>query len=136
MGMLDPFQMWGEALNVIEREINSLASRKMESPEVAQAVHQFSRVSLGMQHVLERSVASVLRRLELPSRCEVDALASAVQRIEDKLDQLLPPSATASLAPRPSRTLQPSPPKSGTQQGSKSVKRVLKPASQRAPKEV
>lgn len=136
MGIPDPFQMWGEALNVIEREINSLASRKMESAEFARAAHQFSRVSLGVQHVLERSVASVLRSLELPSRKEVDTLASAVQRIEDKLDQLLPPPANASLAPRPSRTLRPTPPQSATQAGSKSVKRALKPASKRASKEV
>ncbi|AWY39185.1 hypothetical protein DKY63_04400 [Pseudomonas putida] len=129
MGKFDPFQLWGEALNVIEREINSLATKKMESAEFAQALHQFSRVSLGVQHVFERSVANVLRRLELPSRSEVDTLASAVQRIEDKLDQLLPPPASAALAPRPSRTLRPSPAQS------KSVKRVLKPATKRAPKE-
>lgn len=133
MGMFDPFQMWRDALNVFEGEINSLASRKMESAEFAKAAQQFSRISMGMQHVVERSVASVLRRLELPSRAEVDTLASAVQRLEDKLDQLLPPSPA--LVPRPSRTRRPTVQQRDTQAVPKSVKRVLKPAAKRTPKE-
>lgn len=130
MGILDPFHIWREAIGLIEGEINSLAARKLESAEVIQAVHQLSRVSLGVQHVIDRSFASALRRLELPSRSEVDALASAVQRIEDKLDRLLPAPVNGALAPRPSRARQPSPPAAP-----KTVKRTLEPAARRAPKE-
>lgn len=133
MGILDPFQMWRDAIGLIEGEINSLAARKLESAEFAQAVNQFSKVSLGVQHVFDRSFASALRHLELPSRSEVDALATAVQRIEDKLDQLLPASASPALIPRPSRTRRPSPPPSAAVP--KTVKRTLKPATRRAPKE-
>jgi hypothetical protein len=125
--------MWREAINLIEGEINSLAARKLESAEFAQAANQFSKVSLGVQHVFERSFASALRCLELPSRSEVDALASAVQRIEDKLDQLLPSSVNPALVARPSRTRRPSPPP-GTA-ATKTVPRTLKPAARRAPKE-
>jgi hypothetical protein len=133
VGIFDPFQMWREAVTLIEGEINSLASRKMESAEFAQAANQFSKVSLGVQHVLEHSLASVLRRLELPSRSEVDALATTVQRIEDKLDQLLPTPVKPSLGPRPSRTRRPSP---GTAQvAPKTLKRAPKLATRRVPKE-
>ncbi|WP_160108614.1 hypothetical protein [Pseudomonas izuensis] len=135
MGILDPFQMWREAVTLIEGEINSLASRKMESAEFAQVANQFSRVSLGMQHVFERSLASVLRGLELPSRSEVDALAGAVRRLEDKVDQLLPSPVKPSLVPRPSRTRRPPPQPDTVQVAPKSVKRALKPATRREPKE-
>ncbi|HEF4760149.1 TPA: hypothetical protein SAN82_002584 [Pseudomonas putida] len=135
MGMLDPFQMWRDAVNLIEDEVNSFAARKMESAEFAKAANQFSKVSIGMQHVLDRSVASVLRRLELPSRAELDTLAASVQRIEDKLDQLLPVPVTPSVAPKPSRTRRPLPPSSATQAAAKPVKRALKPATRRGPKE-
>ncbi|NUU38075.1 hypothetical protein [Pseudomonas sp. C2B4] len=135
MGMLDPFQMWRDAVNLIEGEVNAFAARKMESAEFAQAANQFSKVSVGMQHVFERSLASVLRRLELPSRSELDTLAASVQRIEDKLDQLLPAPVSLSVAPRPSRSRRPSPPSNTSPVAAKSVKRALKPAARRAPKE-
>lgn len=135
MGMFDPFQMWREAVNLIEEEVNSFASRKMESAEFAKAANQFSKVSVGMQHVLERSLASVLRRLELPSRTEIDTLAASVQRIEDKLDQLLPAPVSLAVAPRPSRTRRPPSAADATQAAATSVKRSLKPATRRAPKE-
>ncbi|MGE8150122.1 hypothetical protein ACQKP5_02600 [Pseudomonas vancouverensis] len=135
MGMFDPFQMWRDALDLIEGEINSLASRKMESAEFAQAAQQFSRVSIGVQHVVERSLASVLRRLDLPSRAELDTVASALQRVEDKLDQLLPSSLNSSPAPRPSRSRRPAVPRGNAQGTTTAVKRVLKPAGKRAPKE-
>lgn len=133
MGILDPFQMWREAINLIEGEINAVAARKQESAEFAQAANQFSKVSLGVQHVFERSFAGALRRLELPSRSEVDALATAVQRIEDKLDRLLPSAVNAALVPRPSRNRRPSTPPEAA--AAKTVKRTLKPAARRAPKE-
>ncbi|WP_422418329.1 hypothetical protein [Pseudomonas sp. GZD-222] len=135
MGILDPFQMWRDTISLIEGEVNALASRKMEAPEFAQAANQFSKVSLGMQHVFERSLAGVLRRLELPSRAEVDALASAVQRIEDKLDQLLPTPVKPALIPRPTRTRRPSPPPSSAKVVSKSAKGTLKPATKPASRE-
>ncbi len=134
MGILDPFQMWRETITLIEGEVNALASRKMQAPEFAQAANQFTKVSLGMQHVFERSLAGVLRRLELPSRAEVDALASAVQRIEDKLDQLLPVPVKPSLAPRPTRTRRPSPP-STAKATAKSAKKALEPATKPASRE-
>jgi len=133
VGMFDPFQIWRETLTLIEGEINSLASRKMETAEFAQAANQFNKVSLGMQHVLERSLASVLRRLELPSRTEVDALACAVQRIEDKLDQLTPAPVKPSHAPRPTRTRRPPP--IVAKAATKPVKRTRKPVTPPAAQE-
>ncbi|MDE2454831.1 MAG: hypothetical protein KGL43_14655, partial [Burkholderiales bacterium] len=66
------------------------------------ALAQFMKVSLAGQHVFARALAGLYVRLDLPSRTELAALAAAVQRVEDKVDVLLPPAP--SLAPRPART--------------------------------
>lgn len=103
----DPLQLFRETLNKLESGINGMAARRMDSDEFAQALNRYSRVSLGLQHVFEKSLACCFERLDLPSRTEVSALAAAVQRVEDKLDQLLPVTAPAALVPRPPRTRRP-----------------------------
>lgn len=103
----DPLQLCREALNKLENGINELAVRKMDSKEFAQALHRYSKVSLGMQYVVEKSLACCLERLDLPSRTEVTTLAMALQRVEDKLDQLLPTTPQATLVPKPPRTRRP-----------------------------
>lgn len=103
----DPLQLCREALNKLESGINGLASRKMESPEFSQTVSSCTRVSSGARYLAERSVARLLERLDLPSRQELQSLANAVQRIEDKLDQLLPEQVPQALAPRPPRSRRP-----------------------------
>ncbi|OQR32919.1 hypothetical protein BWR15_15815 [Pseudomonas sp. T] len=94
-------------MNKLESGINGLAARKMETPEFAQRVSSCTRVSSGARYLAERSVARLLERLDLPSRQEVQNLADAVRRIEDKLDQLLPDLAPQALAPRPPRSRRP-----------------------------
>lgn len=104
----DPLQMWREALTKLESNVNSLVTGGMDSQEVMRSVHQLSTVSLGLQQAFEKAISSYLAKVNLPSRKDVSELAAALQRIEDKLDRLLPESAAASALPRPARTRRPS----------------------------
>ena len=105
----DPPQMWREALTKLESNVNSLVTGSMDSQEVMRSVHQLSTVSLGLQHAFEKAIASYLAKVNLPSRKDVGELAATLQRIEDKLDRLLPAGAAAPAAPRPARTRRPPP---------------------------
>ena len=105
----DPLQMWREALTKLESNVNSLVTGSMDSQEVMRSVHQLSTVSLGLQHGFEKAIAGYLAKVNLPSRKDVGELAATLQRIEDKLDRLLPASAVAPASPRPGRTRRPPP---------------------------
>jgi hypothetical protein len=102
----DPLQMWRDALSKLENDVNSMATGSLRSQDVMRAVHQFSNVSMGMEQMLEKALDAYLKRANLPSRKEVAALADALQRIEEKIDRLLP-AEEATAAPRPSRTRKP-----------------------------
>ncbi|MFT4268258.1 MAG: hypothetical protein QM586_13735 [Xenophilus sp.] len=101
---LDPLQLWREAVNKLENDVNALATGSMKSQEVARSLQQFSTASLGMQQVLEKAIEAYLRRANLPSRKGLEAVAEALQRIEHKIDQLLPAEAVPVPVPRPART--------------------------------
>lgn len=103
----DPLHLCREALTKLENGINGFAARKMDSPEFGKTLSSCTRVSSGARYLAERSVARLLESLELPSRQEVQELADAVRRIEDKLDQLLPAPSAEALAPRPPRSRRP-----------------------------
>ena len=101
--IFDPFAIWREQIDRLESAVNTFATSNMESEQFAKALALFLRASLGAHHVFDENLAKLYQRLNLPSRTEVAALAAAVQRIEEKLDMLLP--ATPSV-PRPARTRQ------------------------------
>jgi hypothetical protein len=104
----DPLQLLREAVNRLEAGANALASRRIaQSQQLAKAINRLAIAALGVERVLDKVRSGVLARLDLPSRSDVAALTLAVQRIEDKLDQLLPASARSSTAPHPARTRRP-----------------------------
>jgi hypothetical protein len=104
----DPFQLWRDALTKLEGGVNSLVTGSMDSQEVMRSVHQLSALSLGLQQAFEKAIGAYFAKLNLPSRKDVAELAAALQRVEDKLDRLLPASALAAGAPpRPPRTRRP-----------------------------
>ena len=131
----DPFQLWREAVAKMEGNVNTLVAGSMESKELMGSLHQLSAVSLGMQQAFEKAIGSYLARVNLPSRKDVSELAAALQRVEDKLDRLLPASA-ASAVPRPPRTRRPQPEElapptveAATPAAAKPARRAKKPAS-------
>ena len=106
----DPFQLWREALAKLEGNVNSLVTGSMDSQDMMRSVHQLSALSLGLQQAFEKAIGAYFAKLNLPSRKDVTELAAALQRVEDKLDRLLPASAAGSASaapPRPARTRRP-----------------------------
>ena len=101
---LDPLQMWRDAINRLEGEANTMATGSLKSPELVRSLQQATAVSAGMQQGFDKMVDGYLRRANLPSRKQVAVLAESLQRIEDKLDRLLPADTAA---PRPARTRRP-----------------------------
>jgi hypothetical protein len=103
-GTFDPFAMWRESLDRFEKSGNAFLTQNMESEQFSKALGTFLSASLGARHLFEENLAKLYQQADLPSRTEVAALAAAVQRIEDKLDMLLP---TAPSTVRPARTRRP-----------------------------
>jgi uncharacterized membrane protein YccC len=102
----DPFQLWRDAIAKLEGNVNSLVTGSMDSQDVMRSVHQLSTVSLGLQQAFEKAIGAYFAKINLPSRKDVTELAAALQRVEDKLDRLLPATAAPS-PPRPARTRRP-----------------------------
>ena len=129
--MLDPLALWRESINRLEGGINKLATNQMESEQFAQALAQFSKVRLGMHHVSNKALAMIYAGLDVPSRSEVAALADTLQRIESKLDLLLP--AQPSRVPNPPRTRRaPHTPDTAKSPSTRSAPPAPKPAARRA----
>jgi hypothetical protein len=101
----DPFDMWRQALSKLESGMNALSNRSMDSDQFAQALQQFSAVSIGMQQALDKALRRHLKVLNLPTRDDIDGLSAALQRIEERLDRLA--GAPAPAGPRPARTRRP-----------------------------
>ncbi|MGY2187632.1 hypothetical protein [Pseudomonas sp. SDO5591_S426] len=107
MALPDPFKLYREAITRFENGVNALAARNIDSKEVGLVIDQYSKVALGLQHLSQTSLERLHKRMGLPSRAEVNALAAALRRVEDKLDQLLPAPSNPAIAPQPPRTRRP-----------------------------
>ena len=105
---LDPFEMWRQVVTKLEGGINSMANSSMNSEQFTRALQQFSQVSTGMQQTFEKVLDGYFKALRLPSQKDIVALADRLQRLEDKIDMLLPMEQRAPLENRPLRTRQPS----------------------------
>lgn len=107
MALPDPLKLCREAITLFENGINALAARNIDSKELGLVIDQYSKFSLGLQHLSQASLECLHKRMDLPSRSEIAVLAASLQRVEDKLDQLLPAPASAVIVPRPPRTRRP-----------------------------
>ena len=105
---LDPFEMWRQVVTKLEGGINSMANSSMNSEQFTRALHQFSQVSTGMQQTFEKALDGYFKALRLPSQKDIAALADRLQRLEDKIDMLLPMEQRGPPENRPLRTRQPS----------------------------
>ena len=102
----DPFKLWRDAVTQLEGQANNLATGSLQSQEALRSLHTLSGAFMGMQQMMDKALNDYLRRTNLPSRKDIAELAHTLQRIESKLDALLPAEAKA--APeRPARTRRP-----------------------------
>ena len=102
----DPLQLWRDAVGRLENQANSLATDSLRSQEVVRSLHDLSGAFMGMQQLLDKGISDYLRRTNLPSRKDIAELSQTLQRIESKLDALLPAEAREA-PPRPARTRRP-----------------------------
>jgi hypothetical protein len=100
--------MWRQVVTKLEGGINSMANSSMNSEQFTRALHQFSQVSTGMQQTFEKVLDGYFKALRLPSQKDIAALADRLQRLEDKIDMLLPMEQRDPVENRPLRTRQPS----------------------------
>ena len=103
---LDLFDLWRQALSKLETGMNAQSNRSMNSDEFTRTLQTLSASTLGMQPLLEKALRKHLKMLNLPTRDDTDALFAALQRIEERLDALLPPQPVPSVA-KPARTRRP-----------------------------
>lgn len=99
---LDPLALLRNAVNRLETSVNAIATDKMQSAQFSQLLARLMKLRVALQHLMGQALARLYARLDIPSRTELAALAAAVQRIEDKVNALLPPAPL--LVARPSRT--------------------------------
>ena len=99
----DPLQLWRDAVNRLESDANTLTTDSLKSPELVRTLQQATTVSAGMQQGFDKMLDGYLRRANLPSRKQQAELTQTLERIEQKLDRLLPPADV----PRPARTRKP-----------------------------
>lgn len=86
----DPLEMWRQALGEFETTLNASATRGMQSEEMPRTLHQMTNAMLGMRHLYEQMEEQRAKLLDMPRRRDVAALAEALQRLEEKVDRLLP----------------------------------------------
>lgn len=100
----DPLQLWRDAVSKLEKSANERANAQLKAPGVARSLQDAATVSFGLQQAYAKAAENYLRQAHLPSRKQIQELAETLQRIEGKLDGLVPVVE----GPRPSRTRRPS----------------------------
>jgi hypothetical protein len=111
--MLDPMDLWRDALTQWEGGANSAATKHMGSEEFAQALHAMAGMSTGVQKALGRANGALLKELNLPNRNDLIDIGERLQRIEDAIEQLtrqisgVTPAPKAGAPAMPPRTRKP-----------------------------
>lgn len=114
LSMLDPLDMWREALSNWEGGANSMAGKELSSPEFVRMLHATSTVLMGMQQSMGKANDGLLKALNLPTRADITELGERLQRVESLLEQLVQRSGGALAgavepAAMPARTRKPKP---------------------------
>ena len=87
--MLDPLNLWRDALGQWENRTNQVANQEMKSEDFARATNALLGMSLGLQQALGKANTALLKELNLPSRGELLEIGERLQRIEDQLGQVV-----------------------------------------------
>jgi len=111
LSILDPLEMWRDALAQWEGTANKVAGKQLKTEEFAKVLHTVSGATMGMQQALTKANKTVLKEMNLASRDDLTEIGERLHRIEDMLEFLCrqvsgkSPSAPSSTpAPMPPRT--------------------------------
>jgi hypothetical protein len=112
LSILDPLEMWREALAQWEGSANKVAGKQLGSEEFAKALHTVTGTSLSVQQALAKANKVVLKEMNLASRADLVEIGERLHRIEDMLEHLIrqvgaPPVAARLPQAMPPRTRKP-----------------------------
>ena len=103
----DPFEAWRDFVTKFENEANSFANNNMKSEQFGQFFGLFSQLSAQMRQLQEKALDEHFKTLQLPRRNDIAALEERLQRLEDKIDLLLPMELREPPEVKPRRTRKP-----------------------------
>lgn len=112
--LLDPMDLWRDALAQWEGGANAAANKQMGSQEFTQVLHAMTGLASGLQQAAGKANGAVLKELNLPNRNDLIAIGERLERIEEAIEQLarqigaVAPAPKAAHAPAmPPRTRKP-----------------------------
>ena len=108
---LDPMKMFRDAVTQWEKMANEFGGQFMGRPETAQAMHQATGLALKAQQGAHDAMAKLLSAANMPSKADVEALATRMAAIEASLARIeaaiAKPGSEATAAAKPKRTRTP-----------------------------
>jgi hypothetical protein len=112
LSILNPLEMWREALTQWEGTTNKVAGKQMNTEEFAKVLHSVSGATLGVQQAVTKANRAVLKEMNLASREDLVEIGERLHRIEDMLEYLCrqtagKPPSTPTSPPMPPRTRKP-----------------------------
>ncbi|WP_213956129.1 MULTISPECIES: hypothetical protein [unclassified Variovorax] len=108
LSILDPLEMWRDALAQWEGTANKVAGKQLKTEEFSKVLHTVSGATLGMQQALAKANKSMLKEMNLASRDDLTEIGERLHRIEDMLEflcrQVSGKAPSSMPAPMPPRT--------------------------------
>jgi hypothetical protein len=107
----DPMAMFRDAVTQWEKMANDFGGQFLGRPETAQAMNQATGLALKAQQGAHDAMAKLLSAANMPSKADVEALATRMAAIEATLARIeaaiAAPSSTTPGAAKPKRTRTP-----------------------------
>jgi hypothetical protein len=107
----DPMAMFRDAVTQWEKMANDFGGQFLGRPETTQAMHQATGLALKAQQGAHEAMAKLLSAANMPSKADVEAIATRMAAIEATLARieaaLVAPTGAASAAAKPKRTRTP-----------------------------
>ncbi len=107
----DPMAIFRDAVTQWEKMANDFGGQFMGRPETAQAMHQATGLALKAQQGAHEAMAKLLSAANMPSKADIEALATRMAAVEASLARIetaiAAPADKASTAAKPKRTRTP-----------------------------
>ena len=107
----DPMAIFRDAVTQWEKMANDFGGQFLSRPETAQAMHQATGLALKAQQGAHEAMAKLLSAANMPSKADIEAIATRMAAIESTLARIeakiAAPDDAASTAAKPKRTRTP-----------------------------